>query len=190
MGVAQKMVSLFHGKSQTKMDDDWGYPNFRKPPIPWNTPRCAEPGRRSWTSTVWRGRRDSNSDGMTWWLDGLFWSSEIWVEFYTEKQVMFCQTLCLHEPHETNKLTRRFRLFSFEAHPCRVSVHGATLGHPASSKHGASSRFAKRLPQLKQPWHSCPKHQRVFFWRSSWLAAPSRLAIAHPLAISGMNINS
>jgi hypothetical protein len=37
-----------------------------------------------------------------WWLDGLFRSSEIWVEFYTEKHVMFCQTLCLHDTKQTN----------------------------------------------------------------------------------------
>ena len=26
------MVGLFHGKSHLEMDDDWGYPYFRKPP--------------------------------------------------------------------------------------------------------------------------------------------------------------
>ena len=31
MEVPQYLVGLFHGKSQSKMDDDWGYPYFRKP---------------------------------------------------------------------------------------------------------------------------------------------------------------
>ena len=36
MGVS-KMVGLFQGKSHLQMDDDWGYPYFRKPPsIPIN----------------------------------------------------------------------------------------------------------------------------------------------------------
>ena len=26
------MFGLFHGKSHLEMDDNWGYPNFRKPP--------------------------------------------------------------------------------------------------------------------------------------------------------------
>jgi len=26
------MVGLFQGKSENKMDEDWGYPHFRKPP--------------------------------------------------------------------------------------------------------------------------------------------------------------
>ena len=28
----QKMVGLFHGKSQSNMDEIWGYLSFRKPP--------------------------------------------------------------------------------------------------------------------------------------------------------------
>ena len=31
MGYPQ-MDGLFHGKSHLEMDDDWGYPYFRKPP--------------------------------------------------------------------------------------------------------------------------------------------------------------
>ena len=31
-GWYPKMVGLFHGKSQSTMDDDWGHPYFRKPP--------------------------------------------------------------------------------------------------------------------------------------------------------------
>ena len=30
MGDPLKMDGLFHGKSQSKIDDDWGYPHFRK----------------------------------------------------------------------------------------------------------------------------------------------------------------
>ena len=30
-----KMDGLFHGKSQSKMDDDWGYPHYWKPPYDW-----------------------------------------------------------------------------------------------------------------------------------------------------------
>ena len=32
MGVPQRLDGFFQRKSQSKMDDDWGYPNFRKPP--------------------------------------------------------------------------------------------------------------------------------------------------------------
>ena len=31
-GTTPKMVGLFHGKSQSKMDENWGYHYFRKPP--------------------------------------------------------------------------------------------------------------------------------------------------------------
>ena len=31
MGIPQKWV-VFKGKSHLEMDDDWGYPHFRKPP--------------------------------------------------------------------------------------------------------------------------------------------------------------
>ena len=31
MGGYSKIERLFHGKSQNKMDNDWGYPHFRKP---------------------------------------------------------------------------------------------------------------------------------------------------------------
>ena len=31
MGVS-KMVGLYKGKSHLEIDDDWGYPYFRKPP--------------------------------------------------------------------------------------------------------------------------------------------------------------
>jgi hypothetical protein len=30
MGDPLKMDGLFHGKSKSKIDDDWGYPHFRK----------------------------------------------------------------------------------------------------------------------------------------------------------------
>jgi hypothetical protein len=30
--VPQKLDGLFHGKSDNKMGDGWGYPYFRKPP--------------------------------------------------------------------------------------------------------------------------------------------------------------
>ena len=32
MGVPQCLDGLFHGKFHLQMDDDWGYPYFRKPP--------------------------------------------------------------------------------------------------------------------------------------------------------------
>ena len=32
-GYPQELDGLVHGKSQSKMDDDWGYPHFRRPPI-------------------------------------------------------------------------------------------------------------------------------------------------------------
>ena len=35
------MVGIFHRKSHLQMDDDWGYPYFRKPPCEW----FWEPGR-------------------------------------------------------------------------------------------------------------------------------------------------
>ena len=31
MEVPQKKDGLFHGKSQAKVDDDWGYPYLRNP---------------------------------------------------------------------------------------------------------------------------------------------------------------
>ena len=31
-GTPLSLVGLFQGQSQSKMDDDWGYPYFRKPP--------------------------------------------------------------------------------------------------------------------------------------------------------------
>ena len=31
MGVPRKWI-VYNGKFQSKMDDDWGYPHFRKPP--------------------------------------------------------------------------------------------------------------------------------------------------------------
>ena len=31
LGLPQKWM-VYKGKSQSKMDDDWGYPYFRKPP--------------------------------------------------------------------------------------------------------------------------------------------------------------
>ena len=34
MGVPPQLVGLFHGKSPSKKDDDWGYPYFRTPPYP------------------------------------------------------------------------------------------------------------------------------------------------------------
>ena len=33
-GGIPKMDGLFHGKSHLEMDDDWGCPYFRKPPLP------------------------------------------------------------------------------------------------------------------------------------------------------------
>ena len=30
-GINPQMIGWFHGKSHLEMDDDWGYPNFRKP---------------------------------------------------------------------------------------------------------------------------------------------------------------
>ena len=38
MGVPQQLDGLFHGKSENKVDDNWGYPYFRKPPYPPNQP--------------------------------------------------------------------------------------------------------------------------------------------------------
>ena len=32
MGLPQYLDGLFHGTSEIKMDDDWGYPYSRKPP--------------------------------------------------------------------------------------------------------------------------------------------------------------
>ena len=42
------LIGLFHGKSQSKVDDDWGYLHFRKPP--WNTPKNIMVGEwNSWS---------------------------------------------------------------------------------------------------------------------------------------------
>jgi hypothetical protein len=47
-------LMVYNGKSQTNMDDDWGDPNFRKPPYLYHTRllQCEAPNVISWFITA------------------------------------------------------------------------------------------------------------------------------------------
>ena len=65
MGVP-KMDGLFHGKSENLMDDDWGYPHFRKP-------SCFAMGYHWWYTLHYSGNIMGISMGISWEYTGKWW---------------------------------------------------------------------------------------------------------------------
>ena len=67
--------SVFHGQSHLQMDDDYGYPHFRKPPHGKNMKKCWRCrelyGEKYGKKTTWQISANGHENDLLWWDPGI-----------------------------------------------------------------------------------------------------------------------